>query len=639
MFNSAEPFKGQKFDSLKKDCIKKGTLFVDPEFPPNNKSIFYSKVDREIEWKRPKELCKVPKLVVEGVSSDDLTQGQFGNSWFVSACSSLILEPKLWQKVVPDHKQQEWTQENEYGGIFHFQFWRYGEWYDVVVDDLLPTKNGELVFCHSKNRNEFWSALVEKAYAKLFGDYESLEDGCTADALIDFTGGVAQKVDMEECGARNDDVVKLTLFNELVEAADNKSLIVSSIKCPKDECGQEADQGLIKGVGYIVSSIKRIAVPKGLKQAAGGDTLYLLRLRNPWGNKEWTGPWSDGSDEWKRLEHSEREKLGITFQVEGDFWMSLNDFIAHFTNVDICHFVNTSFFSLKKTWSEAMMHGEWSKGPRGTELDRCGGCETHPTFLNNPQYVFDIKEENDSVMVSLEQDDQRSDKKMGSDLLEIGFHIMKVEENRKFRVHIPGDKISSSEYKVDRSIYSRISLTRGRYVIIPSTKEPGFSGKFLLRVYTGNSANCNIRALLKEGPKTGGCCGKGPVMVMTIILIKAEGLEKKVDKDVPPNPYAEIKCEGETVKSLQVKGTSDPEWGTKAIFYRHKPELPITVEIFNHRLLKDDFLGLATIPEKGSDSGEEKEYELYGRSKKEKEVKYPGKLKVRLQSSYDLTDL
>lgn len=64
----------------------------------------------------------------------------------------------------------------------------------------------------------------------MFGDYESLEDGCTADALIDFTGGVAQKVDMEECGARNDDVVKLTLFNELVEAADNKSLIVSSIK-------------------------------------------------------------------------------------------------------------------------------------------------------------------------------------------------------------------------------------------------------------------------------------------------------------------------------------------------------------------------------------------------------------------------
>ena len=45
------------------------------------------------------ELCKVPKLVVEGVSCDDLHQGELGNCWFVSACSSLAQEPKLWQKV------------------------------------------------------------------------------------------------------------------------------------------------------------------------------------------------------------------------------------------------------------------------------------------------------------------------------------------------------------------------------------------------------------------------------------------------------------------------------------------------------------------------------------------------------------
>ncbi|XP_074091283.1 calpain-3 isoform X4 [Macrotis lagotis] len=471
--------KEKTFEQLHKKCLEKKVLYVDPDFPPDETSLFYSqKFPIQFVWKRPPEICENPRFIIGGANRTDICQGDLGDCWFLAAIACLTLNERLLFRVIP-HDQ---TFTENYAGIFHFQFWRYGDWVDVVIDDCLPTYNNQLVFTKSNHRNEFWSALLEKAYAKLHGSYEALKGGNTTEAMEDFTGGVTEFFEIKD--APRD------MYKIMKKAIERGSLMGCSIDAIVPvQYETRMASGLVKGHAYSVTGLEETTFK--------GEKVKLVRLRNPWGQVEWNGSWSDSWKDWVLIDKEEKSRLQHQVTEDGEFWMSYEDFIFNFTKLEICNLTADALESDKlKTWTVSVNEGRWVRGCSA------GGCRNFPdTFWTNPQYRLKLLEEDDdpednevicSFLVALMQKNRRKERKLGANLFTIGFAIYEVpKEMHGNKQHLQKDfflynasKARSKTYINMREVSQRFRLPPSEYVIVPSTYDPHQEGEFILRVFS-----------------------------------------------------------------------------------------------------------------------------------------------------------
>ena len=74
------------------------------------------------------------------------------------------------------------------------------------------------------------SILIVASVIRMAGSYEALEAGNTGDALVDFTGGVCESIDLKNGGYIEDLDKRMTLFKSMERAMREKSLISASIR-------------------------------------------------------------------------------------------------------------------------------------------------------------------------------------------------------------------------------------------------------------------------------------------------------------------------------------------------------------------------------------------------------------------------
>ena len=205
-----------------------------------------------------------------------------------------------------------------------------GEEHIITIDDLIACKkNGHPAF--SKSRlEELWLILLEKAWAKINGNYMNTWLGTPQEAFWSFSR--APCVYEYNLSLKNQ-IDKYRIWNIIIQAFNNKWVICTNT----DELGKKRSDelGLVSLHAY---SILKIFSFKNLK---------LLKLRNPWGDKEWKGDYSNHSILWTDELKSTIGKEDLICK-KGTFFLKYEDFLNYFPWTYICQIEDNYFYNISK---------------------------------------------------------------------------------------------------------------------------------------------------------------------------------------------------------------------------------------------------------------------------------------------------
>lgn len=391
-------------------CESNSGMYGDTDFPINDSSLYKNPLEPPdyadqcpmVQWMRPQEAVKEEEhvaLIKGGATPGDVKQGILGDCWFLGALCVLATRPELLENLF------------YYNGIQHgfcvFRFFKNGEWQYVFVDTRIPfnKETKTPLYARCADSEEFWVPLIEKAYAKLHKSYEALHGGSMAQAMVDLTGGISEKLFLEAPEVRELFEDSDQLWKDLKKYKQQRFLL-GCAKQTKNEDGNQDEDNIQSGI-----------IPNhafGIQDIREEDGLRLLRIRNPWGHSGWNQKFSDEDEAWDEYKGlRDRLMSGLTEaeRNSGGWWMAWEDFYDNFNKIYVCKIFPPTWqqYSITDCWE-----GNTAGGPYPPFIDRDEEPDqghvvqdTNDKWFNNPQYRVSVKKKS-QVYISLMQEDDKA---------------------------------------------------------------------------------------------------------------------------------------------------------------------------------------------------------------------------------------
>ncbi|XP_071347487.1 calpain-10 isoform X2 [Trachinotus anak] len=537
-------------------------LFEDLDFPSDDTSLFsdsstpIARLQGNITWRRPQEICQSPVLFPDNITLGHAKQGLLGDCWFLCACTVLLKNKHLLNKVLPPD-QPQWG-DSQYRGFFQFCFWQQGHWTEVTIDDRLPCINSSLCFSRCHSPAAFWVALLEKAYAKFHGSYERLWAGQVSEALVDLTGGLAEHWSLGNLGSEEEQRPERDS-----DQVRRRRLDLNLLYPVKDDCALSCSTHSSPGGASELGQYHALTVTEWLdvKTVSGGE-VRLLRIRNPWGRCCWGGAWVESGAGWSSVEPACASDLQARV-AEGEFWLDEAEFMSQFDDVTVGYPISEeghlrSIYTGSLLKHSHQLAGRWIKG------HSAGGSRNSSCYCTNPKFWLKVSEKGEVLVSLLQHRKWRNAEKYAQTPLEdnkntkhqhyqaTALHMWKVEKKR-FNLSRMLNKppfASTHCHAYEREVVLHGHLEPGYYLLIPSTYQPGAESRFLIRAHSSSSISLSaLRSPAPSLPLTTDVCD--PAAVTSGVNVRITLQQNRPDTELHPIGFHIYKVpEGASVQTI-----------------------------------------------------------------------------------------